>query len=374
MKQDSENPWKVSAIEDFQFFCCPECDCRNHSKDDFLAHAFETHPDAKEALKDIFGIYTVIEVKAEKADDDISDIEQRPDLEGNNEPEELFEAIPEDDSFFSSENPEIKDTKDPFLSNFVASIETKSAVSEAKSFPSESSTQSPGSSAFTCKNCKITFCSLTKLVDHKLSVHRSGGIKSSDVKKQQHKIVSCKYCKAKYGSDADLKKHMLARHKSAFDQMEVDNSEGTSSMELYCKECHICYNSRSKLNMHLQKVHGSDIYPCKVCKAKFGSEANLKHHSLERHKMLIGGPDGDTFQCPTCNTQFNTSLQLRKHEDCHHKKAESYSCEFCGKVFTTKHSLISHSKRFHEKGTPIEEHECEFCGKKFVSNKIVIIS
>ena len=347
MKQDWENPWKVAAIEDFQFFCCPECDCRNHSKDDFLAHAFETHPDAKEALKDILGICTAIEVKAEKADDDISDIEQRPDLEGNNEPEELFEAIPEDDSFFSSENPEIKDTKDPFLSNFVASIETKSAVSEAKSFPSESSTQSPGSSAFTCKNCKITFCSLTKLVDHKLSVHRSGGEKSSDVKKL-------------------LKKHMLARHKSALYDMEIDNSERISSMDFCCKECHTTYNSRSKLNMHLQKVHGSDIYTCKVCKAKFSSEADLKTHSLERHKLVIGGPDGDIFQCPTCNVQFKKSLQLNKHENYYHKKAESYNCEFCGKIFTAKASLSYHIKNFHEKG-PSEEYTCEFCGKKFVS-------
>ena len=164
---------------------------------------------------------------------------------------------------------------------------------------------------------------------------------------------------------------MLIKHKSAFSQTEVDNSKGT--MEFYSKECHISHNSGSKLNMHLQKVHGSDIYPCKMCKANFSSEADLKNHSLERHKMVIGGPDGDSFQCATCNAQFMTSLQLRNHEDCHHKKAEKYSCEFCGKLFTTKHSLISHTKRFHE-NDPIEEHTCKICGKKFVSNKIVIIS
>ena len=69
MKQDYENPWKVTVIEDFQFFCCPECDIRKHSKEEFLTHAFETHPDAKEALNDILGIQTVIEVKAEEIDE-----------------------------------------------------------------------------------------------------------------------------------------------------------------------------------------------------------------------------------------------------------------------------------------------------------------
>ena len=357
MEQYYENPWKVSAIEDFQFFCCPECDTRNHSKDDFLTHALETHPDAKEALKDILGICTVIEVKTENADeDDLSDFEQKPDLEESNEPEESFEDIPEDydDDFYDQSD--INETKDSFLPNFEASIETKSAESEAKSFPSEISIQTSGSSAFTCKTCKITFSSLTKLVNHKLSVHGSGGQKSSDVKRQ-HNIVSCKYCKAKYGSDADLKKHMLARHKSGLNQTEeVNNSKGTSS---------------SKLNMHLQNVHGSEIYPCKVCKAKFDSEADQKNHSLERHKLVIGGPEGDSFQCATCNAQFKTSLQLNKHENYYHKSAESYNCEFCGKIFTAKASLNYHIKNFHEKGQS-EEYSCESCGKKFVNNKIII--
>ena len=45
--EGNENPWKVSNVEEFLFFCCPECDERNKSKDAFLRHAFTDHKDAK---------------------------------------------------------------------------------------------------------------------------------------------------------------------------------------------------------------------------------------------------------------------------------------------------------------------------------------
>ena len=46
-----ENPWNVSTLEEFLYFCCPECDLRDQSKMNFLHHALEQHPKAKEYLK-----------------------------------------------------------------------------------------------------------------------------------------------------------------------------------------------------------------------------------------------------------------------------------------------------------------------------------
>ena len=46
----SENPWNVENVEDFLYFCCPECDERNQSKDLFLQHAFDNHPNSKHSL------------------------------------------------------------------------------------------------------------------------------------------------------------------------------------------------------------------------------------------------------------------------------------------------------------------------------------
>ena len=45
------NPWSVRKWEEFLYFCCPECDVKNHSRDHFLKHAFDQHPKSKECLE-----------------------------------------------------------------------------------------------------------------------------------------------------------------------------------------------------------------------------------------------------------------------------------------------------------------------------------
>ena len=42
MKQD--NPWDVASLFEFAYFCCPECDCKTQSKQDFVSHASNSHP------------------------------------------------------------------------------------------------------------------------------------------------------------------------------------------------------------------------------------------------------------------------------------------------------------------------------------------
>ena len=53
MKNDEglSNPWYVSNLDEFLYFCCPECDERNQSKDLFLRHAFDQHPKSKECFQ-----------------------------------------------------------------------------------------------------------------------------------------------------------------------------------------------------------------------------------------------------------------------------------------------------------------------------------
>ena len=43
-------PWSVECLEDFLYYCCPECDHKEHSKDFFIQRAFAQHPGANKAL------------------------------------------------------------------------------------------------------------------------------------------------------------------------------------------------------------------------------------------------------------------------------------------------------------------------------------
>ena len=43
IKEDFSNPWKVSSIYDFYYFCCPECDEKSQDKQEFINHASAYH-------------------------------------------------------------------------------------------------------------------------------------------------------------------------------------------------------------------------------------------------------------------------------------------------------------------------------------------
>ena len=58
-------PWNVSTIEEFLYYCCPECDLKTKNHETFLKHAINVHQKAQKA----FG-HTChnVSIKAEKED------------------------------------------------------------------------------------------------------------------------------------------------------------------------------------------------------------------------------------------------------------------------------------------------------------------
>ena len=43
LKEEYYNPWAVSSIFDFNYFCCPECELRAPSKQEFVNHVSAYH-------------------------------------------------------------------------------------------------------------------------------------------------------------------------------------------------------------------------------------------------------------------------------------------------------------------------------------------
>ena len=50
MKFSVANPWTVDAVNDFSYFCCPECDFKSKAVPTFINHAAKNHPNAKEFI------------------------------------------------------------------------------------------------------------------------------------------------------------------------------------------------------------------------------------------------------------------------------------------------------------------------------------
>ena len=61
MNIKSESPWSVDNLEEFIFYCCPECDEKNCDRELFLQHAFDMHPHSEEYLR-------IFQVKEEPVD------------------------------------------------------------------------------------------------------------------------------------------------------------------------------------------------------------------------------------------------------------------------------------------------------------------
>ncbi len=41
------NPWMVTCLDDFLFYCCPECDHKLPTKNQFINHAWDNHPQVR---------------------------------------------------------------------------------------------------------------------------------------------------------------------------------------------------------------------------------------------------------------------------------------------------------------------------------------
>ena len=46
-----KSPWDVDNLQEFMYFCCPECQEKTRSKDNFLQHALCQHPEAQNYLQ-----------------------------------------------------------------------------------------------------------------------------------------------------------------------------------------------------------------------------------------------------------------------------------------------------------------------------------
>ena len=58
MADESEekfNPWDVSTIQDFLFYCCPECPYKSQDVQGFGTHAEELHPESIKSIEKMRG-------------------------------------------------------------------------------------------------------------------------------------------------------------------------------------------------------------------------------------------------------------------------------------------------------------------------------
>jgi len=356
IKQDF-NPWAVSSIFDFNFFCCPECEIKSQSKQDFVDHISSYHTWALEILRFI-------------SDGSLDDIDFPSDgsiqLEVKKESTKYSELL--------STEIEIQEYKPD-----IADLDTDDEISDKKYIKSAKVVKTKSKWAkytkeFKCVTCSEKFLKRSQLQNHYDEAHEGKypyecticDYKSAtkptlrnhvDQVHEKKRPFKCEVCAKDFFSKVQLRIHTVAKHEK--------------TQPYKCESCGKGYSSTSALNLHIKHIHegikpvksnvkrkNKNQYKCleSTCDAIFFYRRLLQSHYNEVH-------DGKMpYECSSCDYKSVTKETLRTHIEQVHEKKRPFECEICNKGFYSKSQLNIHILRVHEKVRP---YTCELCGKSY---------
>ena len=343
-----ENPWNVQTIYAMQYYVCPSCTYKHISKQNFMCHAFDTHPESVDYMKNI-------------KDGSLSDILCPWDSNNgkiNHDAEEIISNVKEE---FDDNNDLHFFEDETYIENDLQNSEyskTKTEFGTTSKDPLESKTQNieydlknskdihEGKTDFKCYSCIRFFPSKQSFQEHISYFHNLEGEKTNKKGKK------CDLCgKNFYGT---MERHIEAVHKP---------KQLTSKTDFKCDSCNKKYSSAQKLKQHIHTVHVSnkkvkkdDVFcVCDLC------GKSMYSRSLKKHIQFVHEQQRN-FKCDSCEKSFAQSGGLKKHIKTTHEGHKDFICDSCGKSFTLPQSLKKHIHIVHEGR---KDHCCESCGKAF---------
>ena len=378
------NPWIVTKIQDFLYFCCPECDVREpiNSKEDFFKHAIENHPKAKYYLEELIkNEPDNLELGGDENNWHFDEYHTSDFLEGDNKPitEDFYveengneiittagdcakvkgEEIQNNASNFEIDNIEISNNdfnndettcddlllnnvkcelkEDEFIENIIA--EHQNVISEEKL-----SNYYKYKKQKECEVCHKVFSDGACLRRHIRTVHEG-------------QKYNCELCEKSFSQLPNLKIHISTVH-------DEDGTSTNKWREKYEKNRtpQECNNKDSTvLRRHIKAVH-----------EKFETQSKMVHEDnkahLNDHVTAYHDKPKDFFKCEFCDDKFQKLSVLKIHCIEIHDKQKFLKCDKCGKEFSQSQSLKEHVLFVHE---GIKNHVCDSCGKAFGTSSVL---
>ena len=339
MDTNYTNPWAVKDLEEFSYFCCPECNVKEKSEEIFLKHALQKHPHCEPHLP-----FYIIKQETYHPDHIECDVEAFEDLENieNDDEKKIIE--------------EHVSKKDENQISRVVRFNVKSTDDARKirinplelKIPEETKKQK-----HECKQCKKSY---PRMKDLKMHVRRT-----HETASQTHK---CPNCEKSYSHVHDLKVHIRKVHEGFRHNCHLCDKSYTESgnlkkhiktvheeIRIYsCDNCGKAFGTPEEIKIHVKTVHeGKKYHKCDLCVGMYASETDLRNHIKKVH-------EGVKYSCHICNKTFTEVKGMKKHVRVVHEKIKDYDCKICGKAFGYKNSFNMHMeictrKNFHVPST-----------------------
>ena len=325
-----ENPWDVNSIYDFNYFCCPECDIKSKTKQDFVDHASSTHPKAIGAFQSITdGSLNDVQIPALSPNVDLS--EETKDL--RNEDFLLYPDNNEDEPLARRKKSYICE-----MCNFRAKNSTIFQTHMKKVHQTHS--------ALTCPECKEVFSSGHTLKVHLWNIHQQG--------KSSEKCL-CSLCGKTIIGRSNFKKHEREKHgiiTAAFVQRRKPT-------KIQCEKCLVNFDSPKSLDEHWIACYGeSRDFRCPQCDLYWSSGPSLNAHLKIDHNVP------EMYTCSTCGKCLKKKASLESHVKVEHEKIKDHICHLCGSSFARAQGLRFHMQRVHEHSG---KYACEYCNFRTVA-------
>ena len=133
--EDKFNPWTVTSLDDFLFYCCPECDNRSVTKSEFVQHAMKNHPRSQnliDSLEDNQELPKSVTESENNLTDSTKGMNINDDLPEDMEIEETKPEFTLVSSFVTKVNHELIKVESHNDPEVVTSLKTKTSIPSMK--------------------------------------------------------------------------------------------------------------------------------------------------------------------------------------------------------------------------------------------------
>ena len=270
------NPWIVGELEEFLYYCCPQCDFKEQfdQREQFVEHALRCHPMSRKHIETFM-------VKKEN-------IQEFEEYSTNIKSEVHYQ----DEEFLAA--PEI----------YMNEIQDEEEISEDINVHEDRK-------HFGCQLCGKAFSRKAHLKRHNLSIHGaeledySQNIKS-EVYYQDEEFLAPEV----HTNDIQDEGEEVVFNKTEVSKDTDNVNEGRKHFD--CQECGKSFTRKDHLKRHNVNIHGHiEMSSVKKC----GNEASNVDHNQEGVKKHI---------CQICGKSFTRLDHLKRHALNVHEKKNRY--------------------------------------------------